>query len=423
MTCELLQKGGIFMILSCQNVSKSFGTDEILKNISFHIEDHEKAAIVGINGAGKSTLLKIITGELTADEGQVVLSKGRTMGYLSQQSGVKQKTKEQKEEHDRRKCDQISFLHNSWHIDLSLLLYFFADGFSEQAGGTHQKDDDQDHIGHCFISAGQHVYLDQIFDDAQQEAACHGAGNASDPAEDRCHKGFQAQRDAQLIFDAHVRGGVHHGRDCGQAGTDGKGDGDDLIDVDPHKRRCRFVLGNSPHGFSELGVFDKQGQDKHDNDADSQCQQRLSGYAGAEQGDRRQGKHGRYVSRRRAEEHQGSVLQNKAHAQSCDEGCGGALSPHRLVSDLFCQNADENAHNDSREYGEPGRKSQAVHNRDGIEQSKTAYHDEIAVGEIDHPNDSIYHSIAEGCQRVYGAQIQSVHQTLYQSGHNFHRFL
>lgn len=76
------------MILSCQNVSKSFGTDEILKNISFHIEDHEKAAIVGINGAGKSTLLKIITGELTADEGQVVLSKGRTMGYLSQQSGV-----------------------------------------------------------------------------------------------------------------------------------------------------------------------------------------------------------------------------------------------------------------------------------------------------------------------------------------------
>ena len=52
------------MILSVQNVSKSFGTDEILKNVSFHIEDHEKAAVVGINGAGKSTLLKIIVGEL-----------------------------------------------------------------------------------------------------------------------------------------------------------------------------------------------------------------------------------------------------------------------------------------------------------------------------------------------------------------------
>ena len=50
------------MILSVQNVSKSFGTDEILKNVSFHIEDHEKAAVVGINGAGKSTLLKIIVG-------------------------------------------------------------------------------------------------------------------------------------------------------------------------------------------------------------------------------------------------------------------------------------------------------------------------------------------------------------------------
>ena len=51
------------MILSCQSISKSFGTDEILKDVSFHIEANEKAAIVGINGAGKSTLLKIIMGE------------------------------------------------------------------------------------------------------------------------------------------------------------------------------------------------------------------------------------------------------------------------------------------------------------------------------------------------------------------------
>lgn len=72
------------MILSCQNISKSFGTDEILNNISFHIEDHEKAAIVGINGAGKSTLLKIITGELSADDGQIIIAKGKHIGYLSQ---------------------------------------------------------------------------------------------------------------------------------------------------------------------------------------------------------------------------------------------------------------------------------------------------------------------------------------------------
>ena len=45
------------MILSCQSISKSFGTDEILKDVCFHIEANEKAAIVGINGAGKSTLL------------------------------------------------------------------------------------------------------------------------------------------------------------------------------------------------------------------------------------------------------------------------------------------------------------------------------------------------------------------------------
>ena len=55
------------MILACQNINKAFGTDVILKNASFHMEDREKAAVVGINGAGKSTLLKIIIGEMEAD--------------------------------------------------------------------------------------------------------------------------------------------------------------------------------------------------------------------------------------------------------------------------------------------------------------------------------------------------------------------
>ncbi|MCI6886808.1 MAG: ABC-F family ATP-binding cassette domain-containing protein [Lachnospiraceae bacterium] len=72
------------MILSCNHISKAFGTDQILSEVSFHIEDQEKAAIVGINGAGKSTLLKIIVGELAADQGEVVLSKGKTLGYLAQ---------------------------------------------------------------------------------------------------------------------------------------------------------------------------------------------------------------------------------------------------------------------------------------------------------------------------------------------------
>lgn len=72
------------MILSCQNISKSFGTDVILSDISFHIEAHEKAAIVGINGAGKSTLLKIITGELPMDSGTVSIQKGATIGILTQ---------------------------------------------------------------------------------------------------------------------------------------------------------------------------------------------------------------------------------------------------------------------------------------------------------------------------------------------------
>ena len=76
------------MILSCQNISKSFGTDEILKDVNFHIEANEKAAIVGINGAGKSTLLKIIMREETADTGEVVLAKDKTIGYLAQYQDV-----------------------------------------------------------------------------------------------------------------------------------------------------------------------------------------------------------------------------------------------------------------------------------------------------------------------------------------------
>ncbi len=76
------------MILSCQNISKSFGTDVILSGASFHIEDHEKAAIVGINGAGKTTLLRIIVGETEPDTGVVALSKGKTLGYLEQHQDV-----------------------------------------------------------------------------------------------------------------------------------------------------------------------------------------------------------------------------------------------------------------------------------------------------------------------------------------------
>ena len=76
------------MVLSCQNISKSFGTDEILRDINFHIEANEKAAIVGINGAGKSTLLKIIMQKETPDTGEVILAKDATIGYLAQYQDV-----------------------------------------------------------------------------------------------------------------------------------------------------------------------------------------------------------------------------------------------------------------------------------------------------------------------------------------------
>ena len=76
------------MILSCANISKEFVEKKVLKDVSFHIEDHEKAAIVGINGAGKTTLLRIIVGEMKPDEGLVTLAKDKTFGYLAQNNIV-----------------------------------------------------------------------------------------------------------------------------------------------------------------------------------------------------------------------------------------------------------------------------------------------------------------------------------------------
>jgi len=73
------------MILACHNLTKSFGEHLIVKQGSFHIEAREKAALVGINGAGKTTILKIIMGEEVADDGEVILRKGKTIGYLAQQ--------------------------------------------------------------------------------------------------------------------------------------------------------------------------------------------------------------------------------------------------------------------------------------------------------------------------------------------------
>ena len=76
------------MVLSCQDIGKSFGDITILSHISFHIEDYEKAAIVGINGAGKTTLLKVIVGEYPADEGLVTFGKGTSWGYLAQHGAL-----------------------------------------------------------------------------------------------------------------------------------------------------------------------------------------------------------------------------------------------------------------------------------------------------------------------------------------------
>ena len=80
------------MILACHGISKSFGENVIVTEGSFHIEDHEKAALVGANGAGKTTLFKMIVGELPSDEGEVILTKGKSLGYLAQHQDMVSKS-------------------------------------------------------------------------------------------------------------------------------------------------------------------------------------------------------------------------------------------------------------------------------------------------------------------------------------------
>lgn len=76
------------MILSCSHITKTFGGDNILSEVSFHINDNEKCAIVGINGVGKTTLLRIITGELSSDGGEIIFSKNASFGYLRQHQSL-----------------------------------------------------------------------------------------------------------------------------------------------------------------------------------------------------------------------------------------------------------------------------------------------------------------------------------------------
>lgn len=72
------------MILSCQNINKTFIDDHLLKDVSFHINEYDKAALIGINGCGKTTLLRIIMGEMSADDGLITVAKDTTIGYLPQ---------------------------------------------------------------------------------------------------------------------------------------------------------------------------------------------------------------------------------------------------------------------------------------------------------------------------------------------------
>lgn len=75
------------MLLACSHVDKRFNDVPLFSDVTFHINEMERVALVGSNGAGKTTLLRIIAGELTADAGEIITAKDKTIGYLPQQLG------------------------------------------------------------------------------------------------------------------------------------------------------------------------------------------------------------------------------------------------------------------------------------------------------------------------------------------------
>lgn len=142
------------MILSVQNISKSFGTDEIIKGASFHIEDYEKAAIVGINGAGKSTLLKMIIGELSPDSGEVALSKGKTMGYLAQHQDMQ----------GERTIEEELFLAKQDVIDTETAIRDMETQMSQKEGSELERFmEDYHKLTHRFELEGGYAYKSEIY--------------------------------------------------------------------------------------------------------------------------------------------------------------------------------------------------------------------------------------------------------------------
>ena len=134
------------MLLSCQNIRKEFVTGVVLSSVSFHIEAHEKAALVGINGAGKTTLLRILVGENPPDEGIVTLSKGATLGYLAQDGAVLSdhtiyeellsvKAELVETEHKLRECESKMKHTEGEALDALMELYARLTESFERAGG------------------------------------------------------------------------------------------------------------------------------------------------------------------------------------------------------------------------------------------------------------------------------------------------
>ena len=141
------------MILSIQNISKSFNEVPILSNVSFHLEDNDKCALIGINGAGKTTLIKIITGEYEPDDGVISVTKDKTIGYLSQEATVNS---------DNSIYDEL-LLAKKDLVDMENKLRYMETQMNELSGNELESlMDSYTKLSHTFEVSGGLTYISEI---------------------------------------------------------------------------------------------------------------------------------------------------------------------------------------------------------------------------------------------------------------------
>ena len=288
-------------------------------------------------------------------------------------------------------------------------LHLLRQFFTEQTVGLAQQDKDQQGKGEGVAENGDGLAgLDEGLADADDKGADHRAGDGADAAEHRRHEGLQARHGADHGAHLAVVGEVQHGGNARQEGADGKGHGDDGVDLDAHELGGLKIPGHGPHGHADLGLLDEDHQDHHQD----------NGEDGGDDGDTldAQVAHLHHLGQEgdigigagdTAGDVGGQILQQVAHADGGDHHRHTRGAAQGAVGRLFDDNAQ-----DGGEDQHQGQRHGHGHGGGHVDHEEARHHEDIAVGKVDEPQDTVHHGVADGDQRVETAYRDAGEQQL-----------